>query len=242
MHVLSVPCRPGTPTCRLWDKTRSSARIHALPCALQLWTLPPAEVGSGAVTCSTALDPAPCRDGLWRCHVPYGSRPRFPIELGSDAATCLTAPDPASQSRWALTLPHVQWLWTSPLGWCGLRYHHMSHEFAPCFPAKKASGVDACPTALDPASLPGWAMSLVYKERHSRPTYTARLVCFQGTLARFEGAWRLIHYDLQNVRTGGAIMTSKTCGLAATVQHPPGWPLTRHSYSARRPDRTSPYR
>jgi hypothetical protein len=46
------------------------------------------------------------------CHVPYNSRPCLPNEVGSGAATCPTTLDPASLPMWALTLPHVQWLWT----------------------------------------------------------------------------------------------------------------------------------
>jgi hypothetical protein len=51
-----------------------------------------------------------------RYHVPYGSGPCLPTEVGSDAATCLAAPDLAYRLRWALTLPRVLWLRTSPPG------------------------------------------------------------------------------------------------------------------------------
>jgi hypothetical protein len=53
---LSVPYKPGTPAYRLQVKIRRTTCIHALPCVLQLQTSPPAEVGSSAATCPTALN------------------------------------------------------------------------------------------------------------------------------------------------------------------------------------------
>jgi hypothetical protein len=110
-----------------------------------------------AVTCPTALDLHSCQGGQRRCHVPYSSEPRFSAEVGSDDATCLVASDHASRLRWALILPRVLRLWTSLPYWGGLRHCHAS-----------------C------GSL--WAACLMYKERHSWPTYAARFTCFQGVL------------------------------------------------------------
>jgi hypothetical protein len=86
----------------------------------------PIEVGSGVVTCPTAPGPAslvrwalalkrtlwlwtppPCRDGLRRCHVTYGSTPHLPIEVGFDVAAYPMAPDPASQPGRVLVLPWI---------------------------------------------------------------------------------------------------------------------------------------
>jgi hypothetical protein len=93
----------------------------------------PIEVGSGATTCPTALDHASPLGGLWvpirtsfksrqvaerastHCHVPYYSRSSFPAEVGSGAATCPTTPDLTTLPRWALVLPCVLWLQTSPI-------------------------------------------------------------------------------------------------------------------------------
>jgi hypothetical protein len=80
------------------------------------------------------------------------------------------------------------------------------------------------------------------KERYTLPTYAARLTCFQHVFACFQGAWHLNHYGLQDVRTGSTIMVCKMCGQVDTVQRCPYWPLTKHSYSTRRPDRMVPYR
>jgi hypothetical protein len=44
------------------------------------------------------------------------------------------------------------------------------------------------------------------------------------------------------MRVGGTISAYKTCGHTATVLRQPCWPLTWHRYSARWPDRTTPYR
>jgi hypothetical protein len=53
---VSVPYGPGTPTYKSQVKTSCMVCIYTLPRALQFWTSPPAEVGSGAATCPMALD------------------------------------------------------------------------------------------------------------------------------------------------------------------------------------------
>jgi hypothetical protein len=119
--------------------------IHTLPCALQLRTLPPcrgrpqcyhmphgsrprlpAQEGSGATRCYTALDPTsllrmglvlpyvtwlwtppPYSRGLWCYHVSHGFRACLPARAGSGATMCPTALDPASLLRTALALSRV---------------------------------------------------------------------------------------------------------------------------------------
>jgi hypothetical protein len=44
-RYMLVPCRPGTPTYKLQVKTGSEVCTHALPRALQYWTLPPSQGG-----------------------------------------------------------------------------------------------------------------------------------------------------------------------------------------------------
>jgi hypothetical protein len=150
-----------------------------------------AEVGTGATMCHMALDltsrlrwaPAlplilwlrtssPSRGGLQRYHVPYSSGPYLPVEVGSSATTCRKAPDPAFSVEvgsgtntclvapdltfrliWALVSPRVLRLQTPHPCRGGLRRCHAS-----------------CGSQ--------WATNLVNKERHSRPTYVARLTCF----------------------------------------------------------------
>jgi hypothetical protein len=141
---LSVPYRPGTPTYRIQDKTRSRACIHALPCALQLRTM------------------HLCQGGLRRCHVSYSSGPCLPVEVGSSAATCLMTPDLAPLLKWAPVPLHVQWLRISLRGRRGLRHRHMSRDSGPLFPVEMGSGVAACPMALDPASLSRRALALTH--------------------------------------------------------------------------------
>jgi hypothetical protein len=80
---VSIPWRPGTPTYKLYVKTRSSACIHVLPHKLELQTTPP------------------CRGGLRRRHVSRGPGPRIFAEESSGAATCSSALDLTSLQRWA---------------------------------------------------------------------------------------------------------------------------------------------
>jgi hypothetical protein len=101
-QALSVPCRPGAPTYKLQDKTRSRTCIHAPPPAIWLRT------------------PLPYRGELRRCYVSSGSGPCLPAEVSSDAATCSVAPDLASWLRWAPAPPRVLRLRTSLPCWDGL--------------------------------------------------------------------------------------------------------------------------
>jgi hypothetical protein len=139
-HVafLSVPCRPGTPAYKLQVK----ACIHTLSCTLQLWTSPP---GWG---------------GLRRCHVSSGSGPRLLVEVSFSAAICPAAPNLASWLRWALALPCVLWLRTSPLGTGGLQHCHVSSGSRPRLPVDVGSDAVTCPAALDLASWLRWASVL----------------------------------------------------------------------------------
>jgi hypothetical protein len=96
--------------------------VHS--CILQLWTSPPVEVVSNAVTCPVALNLASlprqalalqrvprsrisphCRGGFWHCHISYISGPLLPAKEGSDVVVCLMALDPASLLGWAPALP-----------------------------------------------------------------------------------------------------------------------------------------
>jgi hypothetical protein len=113
-----------------------------LPCVLWLRTSPPS------------------RGGLQCCHVSYGSGPRLPTELGSSAAICPIALDLASQLMWALTLPYILWLWTSPHSWGGLHRCNMSYGSGPRLPAEVGSGAATCPMAPNLASRLRWTAAL----------------------------------------------------------------------------------
>jgi hypothetical protein len=54
----------------------------------------PAWDGSGAATCSVALDPPPSTEGLLCCLMSHSFRPHLPAREGSNAVTCPVAPDP----------------------------------------------------------------------------------------------------------------------------------------------------
>jgi hypothetical protein len=95
--------------------------------------------------------------------VPYGFGPRLPAEVGSSAATCPMAPDLTSRLMWAPMLSRVLCLRTSPIGWGGLQRCHVSH-----------------------GSLR--ATRFKYKEKPSRPAYTARHAYFQCTRGHFQGS------------------------------------------------------
>jgi hypothetical protein len=79
-----------------------------------------------------------------RCHVPYGSGPRFPAKVGFGATTCPTAPDLTSRLRCAPTLSCVLWLRTSPPGWGGLRHYHVSFGFGPRVSTEVGSDAATC--------------------------------------------------------------------------------------------------
>jgi hypothetical protein len=46
-------------------------------------------------------------------------------------------------------LPHVLWIWTSPLGQGGLQRYHMSYGSEPGLPAEVGSSATTCPMAPD---------------------------------------------------------------------------------------------
>jgi hypothetical protein len=71
------------------------------------------------------------------------------------AATCPTTLNLATLPRWALALPCVQWLWTSPPNRGGLRCCYVSSGFEPHFLAEVGSGGAVCHMAPDPTSLSG---------------------------------------------------------------------------------------
>jgi hypothetical protein len=135
-----------TATCTIaLDPASLLGRAPALSRVPRLWILPPcsgglrrchvsrgarscvpAQDGSDAVMCPTALDPAsllrralalphvprlwimpPCLGGLRRCHVSRGSKSCFPALEGSGATTCPTAPGLASLLERAPVLPRV---------------------------------------------------------------------------------------------------------------------------------------
>jgi hypothetical protein len=137
---LSVPYGPGTPTYKPQVNTNCRVCINTLPRVLWLQTSPPSW------------------GGIWHCHVPYGFGPRLPAEVSSSAATYPMAPDLAFQLRWAMALPCVLWLRTSPPDRGGLRHYHVS-----------------CGSQ--------WAVSLKHKEKPSNSAYAARHACAQVSKA-----------------------------------------------------------
>jgi hypothetical protein len=139
---------------------------------------------------------------------------------------CPAVLDPTSLPRWAPTMSRALQFWTLPPYRDGLQCYPVPCGSGPCLLAKMGSGVTACPAAPDltsllrrPPTLPRvlwlraslprqdrlqcyhvsrgllWATGLEHKER---PSYVARLTCFQG-------AW--------------AIIDCKTCGQAAPLRH-----------------------
>jgi hypothetical protein len=57
-------------------------------------------------------------------------------------------------------LPCVLQLWTSVPCQCGLQCCHVSYNSGHCFPTEVGSDITMCPTTLNLASLPGWALVL----------------------------------------------------------------------------------
>jgi hypothetical protein len=142
-----VSCRPSTPTYKLQAKISCRACIHTLPHALRLRSSPSSWCG------------------LRCCHVPYGFGPYLPTEVGSSATTCPMALDLTSRLRWALALPCVLWLWTSPPAWGGLGRYHVPYGSEPHLPAEAGSNAAKCPMALDLASRLRWAPALPHIPR-----------------------------------------------------------------------------
>jgi hypothetical protein len=105
---MSVPCRPST--LHTSFKPRQGEELASTHCHVSYGSGPCllAEVGSGAATCPTALNPASllgrapvlqCAPRLRCCHMSHGSRPCLPARKGCSAATCPMTPYPASQLR-----------------------------------------------------------------------------------------------------------------------------------------------
>jgi hypothetical protein len=139
-----------------------------------------------AATCPATLDPAslprwapvlscvlrlrtlpPCRDGLRRCHMCYGSEPCLPAKMGSGAAICPTTPNPTSLLRWALTLSRVP----RPSDLASLLRRAPAlprilwlRDSLPCQGRLQCCRVSCCLL---------WAACLKYKERPNWPSYAA---------------------------------------------------------------------
>jgi hypothetical protein len=142
-HRLPIEMGSSAATCHMTPDLVSWLRwVSALSCVPRLWTSP---LGWG---------------GLWRYHVSYGFRPRLPVEVGSGAITCPTAPDLTSRLRWALALPCVIWLRTSPPGWGELRRCHVPRGSGPHLLTEVDFGAAICPMNLDLASRLRWALAL----------------------------------------------------------------------------------
>jgi hypothetical protein len=108
-----------------------------------------AKVGSSAVTCPMASDLTTRLRWAPTLLCAHGSRPHLQAEVDSGAAMCPMTLALISWLRWAPVLPCVLWLWTSPLGWGGLRCCHVSYAFGPCLLTEMRSGTAMCPVALD---------------------------------------------------------------------------------------------
>jgi hypothetical protein len=76
-------------------------------------------------------------------------KPHLPTWVGSSAATCPVVPDLASLPRWALALPHVLWLRTSPPCEGGLWCCHVSLHSGPHFPAEVGSSASGFTALLE---------------------------------------------------------------------------------------------
>jgi hypothetical protein len=138
------PCTATCPTAP--DPTSLPRRALALPHAPRLRPRLPAQEGSDAAMCYTALNPPPCSGGLRCCHVPHGSGPCLPTLEGFGGATCPTAPDHAFLLGRAPTLSRV--LRPSKKGLAGLpmrlgvrpknlqTFKIVSIQIKPCFKSK----------------------------------------------------------------------------------------------------------
>jgi hypothetical protein len=126
------------------------------------------------------------------CHIPYTSGPCLPARW-APALPRHMAPNPASLLGRAPVLPRILWLRTSPPGWGGLwRYHaSCSSLWAAGLSIKKGL-----------AGLPMQLGSCIFKAHtHVPKAPDARAIM-----------------GLQDVRTGGIIITYKTCKQGATMQ------------------------
>jgi hypothetical protein len=115
--------------------------------------------------------------------VSCGPRPCLCAEVGSGTSMCLVAPDLASLLRCAPALPRVPQLRTSLPCRGGLRRFHMSHGSGLCLPEGESSGATTSLRLLQ-------AVENRNKERLSCPRHAAKLACFQGTLACYQGVYK----------------------------------------------------
>jgi hypothetical protein len=125
---------------------------------------------------------------------------------------CHMAPDLASRLRWALALPRVLWLRTSPPGRGGLRRYHVSYGFEPHLPYEVGFGDTTCPTgpygsraSSIKKCLPGLPVQL---GTHVPNTHTH---IFRAPQVR-------VIMRLQDVQTDNVVNTCKVCRQASTVR------------------------
>jgi hypothetical protein len=90
--------------------------------------------------------------GLWRYHMSHASRLHLPAEVGCDTAMCPMALDLASRLWWPPVLWRVQWFFTLPLSWGGLRCCHISYGSGSRLLAEVGIDCTTCPTSLNLAS------------------------------------------------------------------------------------------
>jgi hypothetical protein len=152
-----------------------------------------------------------------RCHMPCGTRPYLLGKVRSGAAKCLVAPDPTFLIGRVL-LRHMSYSYESFLpareGSGSPRVLQprilppcKEGSGAPCVlqlqilpPCRAGLQSTTCPTALNPASLPGWLQchhrmpcsflwttTLKHKEKPSRPACVAWLACSQCMHTCFQG-------------------------------------------------------
>jgi hypothetical protein len=93
-------------------------------------------------------------------------------------------PEPASLPRRALALPRVPQLRTSLHLGGGLRCCHVSPGSGPHHSAQEGSNANMRPMALHGI----WAMRI---KKLSYNRHAARHTCFQDTLARYRGAYKM---------------------------------------------------
>jgi hypothetical protein len=129
----------------------------------------------------------PCRDGLWCCHVSYGSGSCQLAQEGSGAATCLMALGLASLPRRALALPRVPWLWTLPP--CG-----EGSSAAMCLVVSCGPRVSSIKKGL--AGLAMWVSSCVPKARSCVSVAPAPKQLWPVRHAGMQH-----HYGMQDMRT-----------------------------------------
>jgi hypothetical protein len=145
-------------------------------------------------------------------------------------AMCPATMNPASLQRWALVLPHVLWLRTSPPCQDGLWCYHVSYGSKPCQLAQEGSGAATCLMALGLASLSRRALAL------PRVTWLWTLPpCGEGSSAATCpvvscGPWvSSIKKDLAGLAMWLSSCVSKACSRVSVAPTPEQlWPI-RHA-------------